>query len=54
MQRSLVYILEFDTVKMKESLEKCKAGLEDWLIKNIGTTDPGGKTGMFDMLIGRR
>jgi hypothetical protein len=48
------YIASIDTVKLKDRLEKCKSALEDWLMDNVGTTDPGGKTGMFDSLIGRR
>lgn len=48
------YIASIDTVKLKDRLQKCKSALEDWLMNNIGTTDPGGKTGIFDILIGRR
>ena len=48
------YVASIDTVKLKDQLEKCKSALEDWLMNNVGTTDPGGKTGMFDMIIGRR
>ena len=52
--QSTDYAVNIDTVKMKEKFVKSKAGLEDWLMKNIGTTDPGGKSGMFDILFGRR
>ena len=48
------YIASIDSVKMKDRLQKCKSALEDWLMNNVGTTDPGGKTGIFDSLIGRR
>lgn len=48
------YIASIDTVKLKERLQRCKSALEDWLMTNVGTTDPGGKTGIFDSLIGRR
>jgi hypothetical protein len=47
------YVASIDTVKLKDRLQRCKSALEDWLMNNIGTTDPGGKTGMFDSLIGR-
>ena len=52
--RTSNYVASIDTVKLKDQLEKCKSALEDWLMNNVGTTDPGGKTGMFDMIIGRR
>ena len=48
------YEASIDTVKMKDRLQKCKSALEDWLMTNVGTTDPGGKSGIFDSLIGRR
>jgi hypothetical protein len=48
------YVASIDTVKLKDRLQRCKSALEDWLMNNVGTTDPGGKSGMFDMLIGRR
>ena len=48
------YIASIDTVKLKDRLQKCKSALEDWLMNNVGTTDPGGKSGMFDILLGRR
>jgi len=48
------YVANIDTVKLKDRLQKCKSALEDWLMTNVGTTDPGGKTGIFDSLIGRR
>ena len=48
------YVASIDTVKLKDRLQKCKSELEDWLMTNVGTTDPGGKTGIFDSLIGRR
>lgn len=48
------YVASIDTVKLKDRLQRCKSALEDWLMNNVGTTDPGGKTGMFDSLIGRR
>ncbi|HEY93953.1 MAG TPA: hypothetical protein G4O15_03310 [Dehalococcoidia bacterium] len=48
------YIASIDTVKLRDLLQKCKSALEDWLMNNVGTTDPGGKTGIFDSLIGRR
>ena len=48
------YEASIDTVKLRDLLQKCKSGLEDWLMNNVGTTDPGGKTGIFDSLIGRR
>lgn len=48
------YKAGIDTIKMKDRLQRCKSALEDWLMTNVGTTDPGGKTGIFDSLIGRR
>ena len=48
------YTASIDTVKLKDRLQRCKSALEDWLMTNVGTTDPGGKTGIFDSLIGRR
>ena len=48
------YVAGIDTVKLKDRLQRCKSGLEDWLMTNVGTTDPGGKTGIFDSIIGRR
>ncbi|UCC16506.1 MAG: hypothetical protein JSU58_09085 [Dehalococcoidales bacterium] len=48
------YEASIDTVKLKDRLQKCKSALEDWLMNNVGTTDPGGKTGIFDSIIGRR
>jgi len=48
------YVASIDTIKLKDRLQKCKSSLEDWLMTNVGTTDPGGKTGIFDSLIGRR
>lgn len=48
------YVASIDTVKLKDLLQKCKSALEDWLMNNVGTTDPGGKSGIFDILIGRR
>jgi hypothetical protein len=48
------YKASIDTVKLKDRLQKCKSALEDWLMTNVGTTDPGGKSGIFDSLIGRR
>ena len=48
------YEASIDTVKLKDLLQRCRSGLEDWLMTNVGTTDPGGKTGIFDSLIGRR
>jgi hypothetical protein len=48
------YVASIDTVKLKDRLQRCKSALEDWLMKNVGTTDPGGKTGIFDSIIGRR
>ncbi|UCD08605.1 MAG: hypothetical protein JSU79_09630 [Dehalococcoidales bacterium] len=48
------YEADIDTVKLKDLLQRSKKALEDWLMNNVGTTDPGGKTGMFDSLLGRR
>lgn len=48
------YEANIDTVKLKDRLQKSKSALEDWLMNNVGTIDPGGKTGIFDSLIGRR
>ena len=48
------YVASIDTVKLKDRLQRCKSALEDWLMNNVGTTDPGGKTGIFDSIIGRR
>jgi hypothetical protein len=48
------YVASIDTEKLKDRLKRCKSALEDWLMNNVGTIDPGGKTGMFDMIIGRR
>lgn len=48
------YVAGIDTVKLKERLQKSKSALEDWLMNHVGTTDPGGKTGIFDSILGRR
>ena len=48
------YVASIDTIKLKDRLQKCKSALEEWLMNNVGTTDPGGKTGIFDSIIGRR
>ena len=48
------YEADINTARLKDLLQKCKSALEDWLMTNVGTTDPGGKTGIFDGLLGRR
>lgn len=48
------YVASIDTVKLKDRLVRCRSELEDWLMTKVGTIDPGGKTGMFDILFGRR
>ena len=35
------YVASIDTVKLKDRLQRCKSALEDWLMNNVGTTDPG-------------
>lgn len=46
------YIANINTGKMKERLQKGLAGLEDWLLQTTGSTDPAGKSGFFDGIIG--
>jgi hypothetical protein len=48
------YVAGIDTVKLKDRLRRSKSALEDWLMNHVGTTDPGGKTGIFDSILGRR
>ena len=52
--QSTNYVASIDTVKLKDQLQKCRSALEDWLMNNVGTIDPAGKSGIFDSLIGRR
>jgi hypothetical protein len=42
-----------DLVGIKERLTRIKAGLEDWLLKNVGTIDQHERPTMFGGLFGR-
>jgi hypothetical protein len=47
------YIGTVDTELMVRRLHQVKSGLEDWLMATTGTIEPGGKGGLFDILLGR-
>jgi hypothetical protein len=52
--RSAHYIASINTGKMKERLQKSMSGLEDWMYRATGSTDPNaGHSGFFDSLLGR-
>lgn len=53
--KSTSYIASVDVNKLKEPLNKCKEGLEQWLMSATGTKEPRQEyRGMFDDLLGRR
>ncbi|MFC2071825.1 hypothetical protein ACFLUU_03785 [Chloroflexota bacterium] len=53
--KSASYLVGIDIDKLKEPLAKSNEGLEEWLLRNVGTKDPTPKyPGFFDDLFGRR
>ena len=54
-QKSALYMLNINMDKIKDSLGKSKQGLEEWLLKNVGTKEPPPKyPSITDSLFGGR
>lgn len=51
--KSVNYIASINAGKLEDRLKRCKDELEAWLMKKTGTTDPAGKSGFLDDLIGK-